>query len=272
MRTVVLLAAVCGAALMSSAASAQTSEAQPSVDSYLCAFAGKCGEEAGAEPEVTRAAPATKGFSLARPGQTRDAPATKGFSLAKPQTQNAPATKGFSLAKPQEQAAAERASSSTRGFSLAQPTRARANTAAAPANTPRRAATTRPRNAVAAAAPVSVGSGIRRKADLMVSFELNSDKLTPAGEARAKIFAESMLRPELVDKRFMIAGHTDSVGNRAANIDLSRRRAQAVADYLSAAGVSANRLEVKGFGPAAPIAGRKAADPANRRVEAELIS
>lgn len=271
MRTVVLLAAVCGAALMSSTASAQTSEAQPSVDSYLCAFAGKCGE-AGAEPEVTREAPATKGFSLARAGQTREAPATKGFSLAKPQTQQAPATKGFSLAKPQAEKPAERAAESTRGFSLAQPTRARATTAAPAAAPARRPAANRPRNAVAAAAPVAVGAGIRRKADLMVSFELNSDKMTPAGEARAKIFAESMLRPELVDKRFMIAGHTDSVGNRATNIDLSRRRAQAVADYLSAAGVAPSRLEVKGFGPSAPIAGRKAADPANRRVEAELIS
>ena len=81
-----------------------------------------------------------------------------------------------------------------------------------------------------------------------------------------------MLRPELLDKRFLIEGHTDSVGNRVANTDLSRRRAKAVADYLNAAGVDRTRLEVRGMGFKAPLPGRRTSDPANRRVEAELIS
>ena len=73
-------------------------------------------------------------------------------------------------------------------------------------------------------------------------------------------------------RRFQIEGHTDSVGARSANLDLSRRRAQAVADYLARAGVERSRLEVKGQGSADPLPGRRVNDPANRRVEAELIS
>ncbi len=53
---------------------AASSQARPSVESYLCTFAGKCGGVAGAQPVVTRDAPETKGFRLARPGASNDKP------------------------------------------------------------------------------------------------------------------------------------------------------------------------------------------------------
>ena len=67
----------------------------------------------------------------------------------------------------------------------------------------------------------------------------------------------------------MIEGHTDAQGNREFNVELSKRRAQAVADYLTELGVPADRLEVKGFGPDRP---RSNAASDNRRVEAVLTS
>lgn len=55
------------------------------------------------------------------------------------------------------------------------------------------------------------------------------------------------------DLRVEIQGHTDSVGDRAFNEDLSQRRAQAVVDYLVGQSIDAERLTAKGYGPAKPV-------------------
>lgn len=66
-----------------------------------------------------------------------------------------------------------------------------------------------------------------------------------------------------------ISGHTDSDGSVAMNNDLSRRRAEAVAQYLVRAGVTAERLEAVGYGPARPVASNDTAEgkAKNRRIE-----
>ena len=51
-----------------------------------------------------------------------------------------------------------------------------------------------------------------------------------------------------------IAGHTDSKGADAYNMDLSRKRAYAVANYLSARGVASNRINVVAYGESRPVA------------------
>ena len=72
--------------------------------------------------------------------------------------------------------------------------------------------------------------------------------------------------------RFLIEGHTNSVGVRARNIDLSQRRAQTLADLLVAAGVARDRLVVRGYGPDRPLPGLPSTAGENRRVEAVRIS
>ena len=117
-------------------------------------------------------------------------------------------------------------------------------------------------------APVKPVAAQGQRADLRLSFELGSATLTPVAMAEAKVFAESLMRPELANMKFAIEGHTDAQGGREYNIDLSRRRAQAVADYLVSLGVSPDRLEVHGFGYDKPLPGRSASAQENRRVEA----
>lgn len=66
-----------------------------------------------------------------------------------------------------------------------------------------------------------------------------------------------------------IVGHADSDGADAYNLDLSRRRAEAVAVYLNQRGVNANRIYFEGRGESQPIASNATADgkAQNRRVE-----
>ena len=71
------------------------------------------------------------------------------------------------------------------------------------------------------------------------------------------------------DLNVEVAGHTDSMGPADYNKGLSKARAQAVADYLIAKGISSSRLSVKGYGESDPVAdnGTDAGRAANRRVE-----
>ena len=66
-----------------------------------------------------------------------------------------------------------------------------------------------------------------------------------------------------------IRGHTDSTGTRQHNLTLSRRRADAVVDYLIKNGISPERLSARGFGPDKPIGDNATADGRrkNRRTE-----
>jgi outer membrane protein OmpA-like peptidoglycan-associated protein len=74
-------------------------------------------------------------------------------------------------------------------------------------------------------------------------------------------------------KKVRIEGHTDSDGNDAKNLDLSKRRARAVLDALVARGVEASRLESEGYGETRPIADNATKDgkARNRRVELAIL-
>jgi len=71
------------------------------------------------------------------------------------------------------------------------------------------------------------------------------------------------------DRRVLIEGFTDSVGSDSANLTLSQRRSQAVADALRAQGVDPTRVSTRGYGEAYPVASNSStSDRAlNRRVE-----
>jgi OOP family OmpA-OmpF porin len=73
--------------------------------------------------------------------------------------------------------------------------------------------------------------------------------------------------------RVKIDGHTDDRGARDKNLDLSRRRADAVKWYLIDLGIAEDRIETEGFGPDQPVADNKGPKgrAKNRRIELHVL-
>src|SRR5262245_1983507 len=71
-----------------------------------------------------------------------------------------------------------------------------------------------------------------------------------------------------------IGGHTDNSGSSAANMELSKARAESVADALTRNGVNADRVQSEGFGDSRPVADNTTEDGRvqNRRVTLEVTS
>jgi outer membrane protein OmpA-like peptidoglycan-associated protein len=100
------------------------------------------------------------------------------------------------------------------------------------------------------------------------SADLSDDGKRAIEEYRTK------LRPEFSDAYAgIVIGHTDSTGDENYNVDLSKRRAQAVNDYLVSTGAPADKLRVVGRGEAEPIASNDTPEgqAQNRRVEIVVI-
>jgi len=90
-------------------------------------------------------------------------------------------------------------------------------------------------------------------------------------------FSETLVSVGLVLKKFNktvidVYGHTDSQGSDTYNLDLSQRRANAVATVLASQGVDQRRFYITGKGEEAPISSNstESGRAQNRRVEIQL--
>ncbi len=71
-----------------------------------------------------------------------------------------------------------------------------------------------------------------------------------------------------------LAGHTDAVGTKAYNVFLSKKRAEAVKDYLTKKGIDPRRIQAVGYGKSKPLASNDDEDEGrelNRRVEFKVL-
>lgn len=112
--------------------------------------------------------------------------------------------------------------------------------------------------------PLSAGSVIQIK---NIYFEFDKDELMPRSFVELKkLLGILQQHPTMVIE---IAGHTDDLGNDAYNLELSRRRAKAVMQYLLDNKIPASRLRSKGEGETKPIATNTTDEgrARNRRVE-----
>jgi OOP family OmpA-OmpF porin len=106
--------------------------------------------------------------------------------------------------------------------------------------------------------------------DLNLEFPLNSDALQSSQHAEIDTVAEFLKAYPTASA--VIEGHTDASGPADYNQALSERRANAVLDYLVAAGIDADRLTAVGYGEAQPIDTNDTEEGRahNRRVSAAL--
>lgn len=108
--------------------------------------------------------------------------------------------------------------------------------------------------------------------DSLSLFKSGSAVLNP-GSNRVLVVALDMIKAH-PDKRVLVAGHTDAVGNAVSNQKLSEARAAAVRGWLiDASGLSPTRFAIQGYGDTRPKASNDTAAgrAMNRRVEITLI-
>jgi outer membrane protein OmpA-like peptidoglycan-associated protein len=101
-----------------------------------------------------------------------------------------------------------------------------------------------------------------------ILFDTGSDVVLPESAPVLRQVAGYM--EANADVKLKVTGHTDNVGSKDGNLDLSKRRAASVAKVLSTQfGVSADRFETDGKGDTQPVSSnaRPEGRAMNRRVE-----
>ena len=88
-------------------------------------------------------------------------------------------------------------------------------------------------------------------------------------EARENLDLVVKYMRQYPDIALELHGHSDSVGSRTLNLQLSRQRAEAVQAYLTALGIETRRLKIRAIGESHPIASNatQTGRLKNRRVE-----
>ena len=115
-----------------------------------------------------------------------------------------------------------------------------------------------------------VGEGIKITFNSGILFDVNKANLKEY--CRTELTKLATILNKYHDTNILLAGHTDSTGSDEYNQELSRRRAESVADYLVIQNVNFERFNVYGYGESDPVAtndtdGGRAQ---NRRVEVAI--
>ncbi len=118
------------------------------------------------------------------------------------------------------------------------------------------------------------GDGVLTSFDAHIQFEFGSADPTFNGQLQLDAFGDVLTRPDFEHINFVVAGHTDDIGARDFNLDLSEARAKAVAQYLQENyGITSTRMIVEALGEDVPYVDNsdKESRALNRRVEFTLL-
>ena len=108
--------------------------------------------------------------------------------------------------------------------------------------------------------------------DVEVLFAYDDVQPLPSEYRKIDELARALADPRLAGKRFVLMGHTDAAGSDAYNLDLSRRRSEALAQALEAAsGLSPDRFITAGRGERDLKNPLDPESPENRRVQIVLL-
>lgn len=126
--------------------------------------------------------------------------------------------------------------------------------------------------AVPSAEVQRVGEGINMTFASGLMFPINSATLQENYKDDLRATAEVFAKYD--DTNVLVEGHTDDTGAEAYNMDLSRRRAETVADFLASQGISRSRLMTEAFGETQPKYENDSEEnrSKNRRVELAIFA
>lgn len=127
------------------------------------------------------------------------------------------------------------------------------------------------RTNAAGAFPVAKGMPAKDRVRIDIEFDSNKSVVKPRYHQELKKIGDIMTANQ--ELKMVIEGHTDNVGGKDFNMNLSARRAEAVRVYIiEKFGVKKTHLASKGYGMSKPIASNKTAAgrQKNRRVEAAV--
>jgi OmpA-OmpF porin, OOP family len=104
-----------------------------------------------------------------------------------------------------------------------------------------------------------------------IFFEVSKFELLPASYAELDRLVGWM--KDYPTMEIGLEGHTDVVGDKDANMQLSKDRVNEVKKYLVSKGIAANRITAEGFGPNKPIVAKGTDEErkVNRRVEFVIL-
>lgn len=119
---------------------------------------------------------------------------------------------------------------------------------------------------------VRVGEGIKITFDSALLFAVNRAVLS--SESKDQLARLATILNKYEDTHILLEGHTDATGTDEYNLDLSRKRAQAVSNELSVDAVNPTRFTIMGYGESQPIASNDTVDgrQQNRRVEVAIYA
>ncbi len=121
--------------------------------------------------------------------------------------------------------------------------------------------------------PDEVPRELEDLAGIMEGINFDTDKDTIKKESRPRLDNAVAVMKKYPDIRIRIVGHTDSQGGYRHNIDLSKRRAKSVKNYMVEQGIDESRIETEGVGPDQPVDTNDTAEgrARNRRIEFLII-
>jgi outer membrane protein OmpA-like peptidoglycan-associated protein len=106
---------------------------------------------------------------------------------------------------------------------------------------------------------------------LPITFALNSAILESAAYTNLRQMALAMKSDALSSCKFVVEGHTDASGGASLNLELSKKRAYAVREFLVSMAINSSRLVPVGKGEAEPLPKRDPQAAENRRVQFRII-
>jgi len=115
-----------------------------------------------------------------------------------------------------------------------------------------------------------IGEGIKITFSSGILFDVDQSNLK--SQYQSELTELSKILNKYEDTNIMLVGYTDSTGSEEHNLQLSQKRADSVANYMSTQNVNSGRFTTEGYGEAQPVATNDTAAgrAQNRRVEVAI--